>query len=149
MTNTNHAGTPTISLVIPAYNEEAYLPACLEAVMRNVGDQAMEIIVIDNNSTDGTRQVVERYPRVTYVFEPQKGITRARQRGFQAASGDIMPMSTPIRSRPRAGSSRSASNSPPIRGWPACRAPTASTIWAGFATRCRRGGSWRRGRSTG
>ena len=69
----------TISLVIPAYNEEAYLPACLDAVMRNVADKALEIIVVDNNSSDGTRQVVERYPTVKYVFEPIKGITRARQ----------------------------------------------------------------------
>jgi glycosyltransferase involved in cell wall biosynthesis len=82
--------SPTISLVIPAYNEEDYLPACLEAVMRNVAGKAMEIIVVDNNSTDRTREVVERYPAVTYVFEPRKGITRARQRGFLAATGDIL-----------------------------------------------------------
>jgi glycosyltransferase involved in cell wall biosynthesis len=80
----------TISLVIPAYNEESYLPACLDAVMRNVAGKAMEIIVVDNNSTDGTKAVVERYPAVTYVFEPRKGITRARQRGFLSATGDIL-----------------------------------------------------------
>lgn len=81
---------PTISLIIPAYNEEDYLPACLDAVMANVAGKVMEIIVVDNNSTDGTRQVVERYPGVTYVFEPRKGITRARQRGFIASRGDIL-----------------------------------------------------------
>jgi glycosyltransferase involved in cell wall biosynthesis len=90
MTNALTRPAPTISLIVPAYNEEAYLPACLDAIMRNVGDQAMEIIVIDNNSTDRTRQVIEGYPGITYVFEPRKGITRARQRGFQAASGDII-----------------------------------------------------------
>lgn len=81
---------PTISLIIPAYNEEGYLPACLEAVMGNVAGGALEVIVVDNNSTDGTKKVVELYPGVTYVFEPRKGITRARQRGFLAASGDIL-----------------------------------------------------------
>lgn len=80
----------TISLVIPAYNEEAYLPACLDAVMRNVASKALEIIVVDNNSTDGTKRVIERYPAVTYVFEPHKGITRARQAGLLNASGDIV-----------------------------------------------------------
>lgn len=80
----------TISLIIPAYNEEDYLPACLDAVMRNVAAQAVEVIVVDNNSTDGTRAVIERYPAVTYVFEPRKGITRARQRGFTASKGDIL-----------------------------------------------------------
>ena len=59
---------PTISLIIPAYNEEDYLPACLDAVMANLAGKLHEIIVVDNNSTDRTREVVERYPAVTYVF---------------------------------------------------------------------------------
>jgi len=80
----------TISLIIPAYNEENYLPACLDAIMQNVAGKAFEIIVVDNNSTDGTKEVVGRYPGVTYVFEPNKGITRARQRGFTASRGDIL-----------------------------------------------------------
>ncbi len=86
----NEIRKPTISLVIPAYNEEAYLSACLDAVMRNVAGKALEIIVVDNNSTDGTREVIQRYPAVTYVFEPHKGITRARQRGFLTARGDVV-----------------------------------------------------------
>lgn len=84
------ARRPTISLIIPAYNEEEYLPACLDAVMANIAGKALEIIVVDNCSTDGTRGVIERYPAVTCVFEERKGITRARQRGFDAASGDIL-----------------------------------------------------------
>src|SRR3982750_1040023 len=90
MTAASEARRPTISLVIPAYNEEAYLPACLDAVMANVASRAMEVVVVDNNSTDGTKAVVERYPGVKYVFEPAKGITRARQRGFTASTGDIL-----------------------------------------------------------
>ncbi|MBN8816451.1 MAG: glycosyltransferase [Sphingomonas sp.] len=90
MTAATEARRPTISLVIPAYNEEAYLPACLDAVMANVAPYATEIVVVDNNSTDGTKAVVERYPAVKYVFEPAKGITRARQRGFVVSTGDIL-----------------------------------------------------------
>jgi glycosyltransferase involved in cell wall biosynthesis len=90
MTATPPKPKPKISLVIPAYNEEAYLPACLDAVMLNVADKVAEIIVVDNNSTDGTKQVIGRYPAVKYLFEPRKGITRARQCGFLAASGDII-----------------------------------------------------------
>ena len=78
---------PAISLIIPAYNEEAYLPACLDAAMAHVADKAIEIIVVDNNSTDGTRDVIERFPGATYAFEGRKGITRARQRGFLASRG--------------------------------------------------------------
>lgn len=81
---------PTISLIIPAFNEEAYLPACLDAVIEHVGNRAVEIIVVDNNSTDGTRAVIERYPQVIYLFESQKGITRARQRGFLGSTGEVL-----------------------------------------------------------
>jgi glycosyltransferase involved in cell wall biosynthesis len=84
------AGQPLVSLIIPAYNEEDYLAACLDAILENIGDKAFEIIVVDNNSTDGTRQVIERYPQVTYLFEPRKGITRARQCGFRGSSGQIL-----------------------------------------------------------
>ncbi len=79
-----------ISLIIPAYNEEECLHACLDAVMAHVAGKVHEVIVVDNNSTDSTKSVIERYPSVTYVFEPHKGITRARQRGYLSASGDIL-----------------------------------------------------------
>ena len=90
MTAATATDRPTISLIIPAYNEEAYLGACLDAVMANIAGKALEIIVVDNHSTDGTKAVAQRYPAVTYVFEPEKGITRARQRGFLTARGDIL-----------------------------------------------------------
>ena len=90
MSETKDLQRPTISLIIPAYNEEAYLPACLDAVTANVAGRAVEIIVVDNNSTDGTRRIIEERAGVTYVFEPAKGITRARQRGLVASSGDIL-----------------------------------------------------------
>ena len=44
MTAATAPDRPTISLIIPAYNEEAYLGACLDAVMVNVADQVLEII---------------------------------------------------------------------------------------------------------
>jgi glycosyltransferase involved in cell wall biosynthesis len=80
----------TISVIIPAFNEEAYLGQCLDAIMANVQGRALEIIVVDNNSTDGTEAVARLYPDVTYVFEPEKGITKARQRGYLTARGEIV-----------------------------------------------------------
>ena len=77
MTAASPTHKPTISLIIPAYNEEVYLPWCLDAVMANVAGLAHEVIVVDNNSTDSTKAVIARYPGVTYLFEEQKGITRA------------------------------------------------------------------------
>jgi glycosyltransferase involved in cell wall biosynthesis len=78
-----------ISLIIPAYNEERYLGACLDAVARQTV-MPDEVIVIDNNSTDNTAAIATRYPFVTLLHESQQGIVYARNRGFDAASGEIL-----------------------------------------------------------
>ncbi|MGD0648391.1 MAG: glycosyltransferase family 2 protein [Acidobacteriaceae bacterium] len=86
-----------LSFVVPAYNEEAYLPACLESILNQI-DPAIsglasgtcEIIVVNNASTDRTREVALRYPGVTVVDEPRKGLTFARQAGFAASTGDLI-----------------------------------------------------------
>jgi glycosyltransferase involved in cell wall biosynthesis len=80
----------SISVVIPAYNEEAYLGKCLEALGRNAQGRACEIIVVDNASTDRTRAVALSHPGVICLYEPAKGITRARQCGYRAAQGEIL-----------------------------------------------------------
>jgi len=81
-----------ISFVVPAYNEESYLPACLDSILtqtRELGDAA-EIIVVNNASTDRTRGVALRYPGVRVVDEARKGLTFARQAGFAASSGELI-----------------------------------------------------------
>jgi glycosyltransferase involved in cell wall biosynthesis len=90
-----------LSFVVPAYNEEAYLPACLESILSQINSQidpratnlaagACEIIVVNNASTDRTREVALRYPGVTVVDEPRKGLTFARQAGFAASTGALI-----------------------------------------------------------
>jgi glycosyltransferase involved in cell wall biosynthesis len=81
-----------LSFVVPAYNEEAYLPACLESILaqtRELGD-AVEIIVVNNASTDRTREVALGYPGVRVVDEMRKGLTFARQAGFAASTGELI-----------------------------------------------------------
>jgi glycosyltransferase involved in cell wall biosynthesis len=78
-----------ISIVIPVYNEAEQLGACLEAIAR----QAVaphEVLVVDNNSTDATVAVAERYPFARVLREPRQGVVYARDRGFDAARGDII-----------------------------------------------------------
>lgn len=77
------------SVVIPAFNEEFYLADCLAslAVQDFVGP--VEIIVVDNNSTDLTAAVA-RAGGATLVFEPQRGVCHARQRGTELAHGEIV-----------------------------------------------------------
>lgn len=79
-----------ISLIIPAYNEEKYIGACLESVVQNASGILHEIIVINNASTDKTQKIAQSFPGVRVVSEMEKGLTKARQRGLVEASGDIL-----------------------------------------------------------
>lgn len=80
----------TISLVIPAYNEEKYIGACLESAVRNRPTNLTEIIVIDNASKDRTAEIAKSYPGVRVVREDRKGLTSARECGLKSATGDII-----------------------------------------------------------
>jgi len=82
-----------LSFVVPAYNEETYLPACLESILdqiQRLPPDEVEIVVVNNASTDRTREVALRYPGVQVVDEPRKGLTHARQAGFAASSGHLI-----------------------------------------------------------
>ena len=81
-----------LSVVVPAYNEERLLPATL-ANLRNLLPAASELIVCDNNSTDGTAQIARAFGAVV-VFEPVNQIARARNTGTQPH-----PRFTPIGAR--------------------------------------------------
>jgi len=81
-----------LSFVVPAYNEENYLPACLESILKQTAgrEHLFEIVVVNNASTDRTREVALRYPGVKVVDEPRKGLTFARQAGFLSTSGALI-----------------------------------------------------------
>ncbi len=83
---------PRLSIVIPAHNEEDFIGACLDAVMRAISHTSydVEIIVVNNASTDRTRAVAERYPGVEVIDESRKGTNQARDTGFRAATGDLI-----------------------------------------------------------
>ena len=81
-----------LSVIIPAFNEEKLLPGCLEhlaATLRaNTSSKwSAEVIVCDNNSTDRTAQIA-REAGAQVVFEPVNQISRARNAGARAATGD-------------------------------------------------------------
>lgn len=79
-----------ISLAIPAYNEEKYIGAALKSVSDSAPQNLLEILVVNNASTDKTAEVAARFPRVRVVNEPHKGLTKARQRAFLEAKGDVL-----------------------------------------------------------
>ena len=77
-----------ISVVIPAYNEEALLPECLRT-LRSQTRQPDEIIVVDNNSTDATAQIARAHG-VRVVKEVKQGIMPAVFTGITKSKGDVI-----------------------------------------------------------
>lgn len=82
---------PSISLVIPAHNEEAYLPRLLRSVeeARRRYDGSLEVIVVDNASTDGTAEAAREHG-CRVVSEEKRSIAAVRNRGAREASGRML-----------------------------------------------------------
>lgn len=75
--------------MIPVYNEAGYLDECLRAIAAQTV-RPYEVIVVDNNSSDGSVAIAGRYPFVKILHEPRQGVVYARDRGFNYATGDII-----------------------------------------------------------
>jgi glycosyltransferase involved in cell wall biosynthesis len=76
-----------VSIVVPAFNEEKLLATTLASIREAAGGLDAELIVCDNNSTDRTAEIA-REAGAKVVFEPVNQISRARNAGAAAASGD-------------------------------------------------------------
>jgi cellulose synthase/poly-beta-1,6-N-acetylglucosamine synthase-like glycosyltransferase len=83
-----------ISFSIPAYNEEHRIARCLESVQKEIVragmESAAEVVVINNASTDRTREIALGFPGVKVVDEPRKGLVKARQAGFLHTAGELL-----------------------------------------------------------
>ena len=81
---------PKASIIIPCYNAEKYLPDTLMSA-RYQTERDIEIICVDNNSTDATRDILEQAAaedsRIQVLEEKMPGEGPARQKGFVAATG--------------------------------------------------------------
>lgn len=81
-------GQEKISVIIPVYNAEKYLKFCIESVL----DPEIELILIDDGSTDQSAKIIEEY-RNTYphniktVFQQNGGVSKARNAGIQISTG--------------------------------------------------------------
>lgn len=79
----------TLTIVIPVYNEERYLKACLDSIKRQTVAPD-EVIVVDNNSTDDSMQIARKYNFVKILHEKRQHQVFAQAKGFNAAKGDIL-----------------------------------------------------------
>ena len=79
-----------VSIVLPVYNSEKMLSLCLDSLISlDYPKENIEIIVVDNNSTDKTKDIISRY-KVKYLFERKKGAPAALNRGIQSSSAEII-----------------------------------------------------------
>lgn len=77
---------PYISIIIPVRDEEAYLPACLDALSEQDTTEPIEVIVVDNGSIDNTGRIA-RDRSIRVIDEPRPGVGQARRTGTAAARG--------------------------------------------------------------
>ena len=79
------------SIIIASYNEAESLKSCLTSICTaNFKSKDLEIIVIDNNSTDNTYLIVKDFPQVIYLKENRQGASFARNCGIDNSTGDII-----------------------------------------------------------
>ena len=83
-------GTPSVSVVVPTYNYGKFLPRALDSALAQ-SLAPFEIIVVDDGSTDGTRDVLKRYrDSVHVVYQNNRGVSAARNAGFRLARGELV-----------------------------------------------------------
>lgn len=90
MHKTEHSA---ISIIVPVYNVERYLPMCLESIVQqHLSDY--EVIMVDDGSTDGSGAIcdvfAERYPQFKVIHKGNGGVSAARNRGIEVANGEYI-----------------------------------------------------------
>jgi len=80
-----------ISVIVPVFNTATYLKHCIDALeTQDYPRDKYEIIMVDNNSTDGSDQIAAGYPAVRLLRESKQGSYAARNRGISEAAGSII-----------------------------------------------------------
>jgi glycosyltransferase involved in cell wall biosynthesis len=78
----------TLSIIVPAYNEEESIEECL-ASLTSQEDKNFELIVVNNNSTDNTEEIAQKYADSVFL-EKKKGYHNAVKKGIENTSGEII-----------------------------------------------------------
>lgn len=81
---------PSVSVVVPAFNSQETIAACIESLLNlQYPREKLEIIIVDNGSSDDTAAIASRYP-VRVLSEEQRGAAAARNRGIREAGGEYV-----------------------------------------------------------
>ncbi len=82
---------PTVSVIVPCFNQAAFLGQAIESVLSQTYAD-LQLIVVDDGSTDQTRDVAASFsdPRLLFIHQDNRGLGAARNRGYQASSGQYV-----------------------------------------------------------
>jgi glycosyltransferase involved in cell wall biosynthesis len=80
---------PTVSVIIPTYNRRDFVREALASVMAQSVTE-IEVVVVDDGSQDGTAAVVQEFAEVRYVWQPNRGVSAARNHGVTLSSGELI-----------------------------------------------------------
>jgi cellulose synthase/poly-beta-1,6-N-acetylglucosamine synthase-like glycosyltransferase len=82
---------PFVSIIVPVYNNRSKIENCIKSLLKiNYPKDRLEIIVVDNNSNDGTWDIIEKYEIRAVVEKTIQSSYAARNRGIKEASGEIL-----------------------------------------------------------
>jgi glycosyltransferase involved in cell wall biosynthesis len=80
---------PRVSVIIPCFNQACYLGEAIESALAQRGP-SLEIVVVDDGSSDATRSVAERFREVRYIQQDNRGTAVARNRGLGSSGGEFI-----------------------------------------------------------
>jgi GT2 family glycosyltransferase len=80
---------PKVSVVVASYNGARTLKTCLES-LTNLNYPDYEVILVDDGSTDNTREIADAYPNIRNIRQPNLGLSGARDTGINAATGEVI-----------------------------------------------------------
>ena len=82
-----------VSVIVPVYNNEKYVETCIRSICQQTY-QNLEILVINDGSTDGSRQILERMAekdkRIRLTHQENAGVSAARNKGIELADGEYL-----------------------------------------------------------
>lgn len=82
---------PLVSVIIPVYNGEAYLAQTIKTVI-NQTYSAIEIIIVDDGSTDKSKEIASSYSQVRYIYQENQGVAAARNTGIFQSNGEYIAL---------------------------------------------------------
>lgn len=81
--------TPKISVITPSFNKAPYIGQAINSVLLQ-GYENFEHVIVDGGSTDGTVEILKRYPHLVWISEQDDGQSDAMNKGFMLSSGEII-----------------------------------------------------------